>query len=175
MYPTSILISPSVFFGEFSFFNLKNMISTHKKDFFFFLNPSPLICQISTTSSAGSQIYKKDSKKILLSYLVCSQIWPNLLVYDHQFCHITKLGKRKGWSPVLLHCKIGGEKNIWKNKNKNKIYIHLPPSKSYWVLNIFVVENLIKSNLKNYKETLACSWWGGLHGGDFIIFRPKSL
>ncbi len=77
-------------------FNLKNMISTHKKDFFIFLKLSPLIRQISTTSSAGSQIYKKDSKKFLLSYLVCSQIWPNLLVDDHQFCHITKLGKRKG-------------------------------------------------------------------------------
>ncbi len=116
------------FFGEFSFFNLKNIISTHKKDFFFFfLKLSPLIRQISTTSSAGSQIYKKDSKKILLSYVVCSQIWPNLLVDDHQFLSHTKLGKRKGWSPVLLHCKIGGKIYIYIYIWKIKLYIYICP------------------------------------------------
>jgi hypothetical protein len=45
-----------------------------------------------------------------------------------------------------------------------------------------MIENLIKSNLKTTRKLWHAlgNWnlegsWRGLHGGDFIIFRPKRL
>jgi hypothetical protein len=160
-------ITQCFFLADSLFLTWKIWYQQIKRIFFFFLKLSPLIRQISTTSSARSQIYNKDSKTFLLSYLVCSQIWPNLLVNDHQFCHITKLEKEKDDRQFFYIAKLGGKK-INLIKLYNYIYIYLPPSKIYWVLNIFVIENLVKSNLKITRKlwhalgnwNLESSWWG---------------
>jgi len=97
-------IFPVVFsFGcEFShFLNLKNMISTHGRNF---VKTVPLICQIYnfkknliarffTTSSSKVAKIKKEFYFLKLSYLVYSQILLNLVVDNCQFGYITKLRK----------------------------------------------------------------------------------
>jgi hypothetical protein len=56
-------------------------------------------CQIRTTVfPANSQIIK-GFLNFLLSYLLCSQIWLNLVVDDHQFGYITKLKNKKHPAP----------------------------------------------------------------------------
>jgi hypothetical protein len=50
--------------------------------------------------SAVSQNINAFFKKKLLSYLVHSQIWLNLLVDDHQFGYTTKFGEKR---PKFIH------------------------------------------------------------------------
>jgi hypothetical protein len=54
-------------------------------------------CQILTTVFPASSQNIKRFLNFLLSYLLCSQIWLNLVVGDHQFGYITKLKNKKTW------------------------------------------------------------------------------
>ncbi len=89
--PINCTSAPGVFlFGECFFVILPNL-----PDF----KENIYNCQIRTTVfPANSQIIK-GFLILLLSYLLCSQIWLNLVVDDHQFGYITKLKNKKHPAP----------------------------------------------------------------------------
>jgi hypothetical protein len=72
----------------------KNICEKHchsLPDYNFFNKESPYFLQ---HSSKVAKTSLPDSKNVLLSYLVNSQIWLNLFVVDCQFGYITKLKKQ---------------------------------------------------------------------------------
>jgi hypothetical protein len=86
----------------FAFLNLKNMISTHTKEFCEKIDtnlPGFEKMKIETTRflqqvPTSKVKIQKDSSSFLLSYLAYSQIWLYLLADDCQFGYITKLKEK---------------------------------------------------------------------------------